>query len=108
MPQYYSTQPPWGIYLAAPVQQQQQQPQAGGPGPPPPAPTLENPLQQLLRGQNARPLTPQSHPLPVGQAETMAMQSAGLQLHSQGQAFSSFYWYKFTYSQQTHRANLCH
>lgn len=85
VPQYYSTQPPWGIYLATPVQQQQQQPQAGAPPPQPPAPPMDNPLHQLLRSQNtARPLTPQSHQLPVAQPD------AGLQLHSQGQTGQIF------------------
>ena len=54
VPQYYSPQPPWGIYLAAPMHPQQQQ-QDGGQ------------LQQLLRN---RPMSPQSGPEPTAQIQS--------------------------------------
>ena len=78
VPQYYSTQPPWGIYVAAPVQQQQQQQgsssqQAGPQG--------SGQIQQLLRSQNTRPLTPQQ---PPPQQQDGGLAVAPMQVNQQG------------------------
>lgn len=50
-PQYYGIQTPWGIYPANIIQQQ-------GQGTPQQAQLSQQQQQQMLRGQNGRPLTP--------------------------------------------------
>jgi len=69
VPQYYSVQTPWGIYPAASILQQQQPgtPQGGQQTPQP-----LTPQQQMLRGQNQRPVTPQS-------SETVATPTGSVQ-----------------------------
>ena len=70
MPQYYSVQPPWGIYPAASLLQQQQQQQAaaaglGQQGPPQAAAAAGTPT---MRGHTPRSLTPSQDPSSGGLA----------------------------------------
>jgi hypothetical protein len=71
VPQYYGVQTPWGIYPAANILQQ-------GPGTPQggqQTPQALTPQQQLLRGQNQRPVTPQSSEAGSGQAPAVGTPS---------------------------------